>query len=78
MNLRKKDTKLLQKMDAGWANMEMDKDGKNLFLLGSNTMQKMGTDSESLKPISYQAQKYRRSSLRALSPAVWYRKSTAA
>ena len=28
---------------------------KNLFLLSSNTMQKMGTDSESLKPISYQA-----------------------
>ena len=55
MNLRKKDTKLLHKMDAGWANMEMDKDGKNLFLLGSNTMQKMGTDSESLKPNSYQA-----------------------
>lgn len=55
MNLRKKNTKLLHKMDAGWANMEMDKDGKNLFLLGSNTMQKMGTDSESLKPISYQA-----------------------
>lgn len=55
MNLRKKDTKLLHKMDAGWANMEMDKDGKNLFLLGSNTMQKMGTDSESLKPIIYQA-----------------------
>lgn len=55
MNLRKKDTKLLHKMDAGWANMEMDRDGKNLFLLGSNTMQKMGTDSESLKPISYQA-----------------------
>lgn len=55
MNLRKKDTKLLHKMDAGWANMEMDKDGKNLFLLGSNTMQKMGTDSESLKPISCQA-----------------------
>ncbi|MFS2485332.1 S41 family peptidase [Phocaeicola vulgatus] len=55
MNLRKKDTKLLHKMDAGWANMGMDKDGKNLFLLGSNTMQKMGTDSESLKPISYQA-----------------------
>ena len=38
MNLRKKDTKLLHKMDAGWANMEMDKDGKNLFLLGSNTV----------------------------------------
>lgn len=55
MNLRKKETKLLHKMDAGWANMEMDKEGKNLFLLGGNTMQKMSTDSETLKPISYQA-----------------------
>ena len=55
MNLRKKDTKLLHKMDAGWANMEMDKDGKNLFLLGGSSMQKMSTDSESLKPVSYQA-----------------------
>lgn len=55
MNLRKKETKLLHKMDAGWANMEMDKDGKNLFLLGGSTMQKMSTDSETLKPISYQA-----------------------
>ena len=54
-DLRKKDTKLLHKMDAGWASMEMDKDGKNLFLLGSSRMQKMGTDAESLKPISYQA-----------------------
>ena len=55
MNLRKKDTKLLHKMDTGWANMEMDKDGKNLFLLGGSSMQKMSTDSESLKPVSYQA-----------------------
>ena len=55
MNLHKKDTKLLHKMDAGWANMEMDKDGKNLFLLGGSSMQKMSTDSESLKPVSYQA-----------------------
>ncbi len=55
MNLRKKDTKLLHKMDTGWANMEMDKDGKNLFLLGGSSMQKMSTDSESLKSVSYQA-----------------------
>ncbi|WP_455673315.1 S41 family peptidase [Phocaeicola sp.] len=55
MDLRKKDTKLLHKMDAGWVNMEMDKDGKNIFLLGGSTMQKMGTDSESLKPITYKA-----------------------
>ena len=40
MNLRKKETRLLHKMDAGWADMQLDKDGKSLFLLGSHKMQK--------------------------------------
>lgn len=56
MDLRKKDTRLLHKMDAGWASMEMDKDGKNLFLLGGKTMQKMDMASNTLKPVTYQAQ----------------------
>ena len=56
MDLRKKDTRLLHKMDAGWASMEMDKDGKNLFLLGGKTMQKMNMASDELKPVTYQAQ----------------------
>lgn len=55
MDLRKKETKLLHKMNTGWANMEMDKEGKNLFLLGSNSMQKMDMGSEKLTPINYQA-----------------------
>lgn len=55
MDLRKKETKLLHKMDAGWVNMEMDKEGKDLFLLGGSTMQKMSMDAESLTPITYQA-----------------------
>ena len=55
MNLRKKGTKLLHKMDAGWATMEMDKDGKNLFLLGGRSMQKMDMNSNELKPIRYRA-----------------------
>lgn len=55
MDLRKKETKLLHKLDAGWASMELDKDGKHLFLLGSRTMQKMDIGSDALKPISYQA-----------------------
>lgn len=55
MDLRKKDTKLLHKMDAGWANMELDKEGKNLYLLGGRSMQKMDTGSDALKPISYRA-----------------------
>lgn len=53
MELRKKETKLLHKMDAGWATMEMDKEGKNLFLLGGKAMQKMDMASNELKPITY-------------------------
>ena len=34
----------------------MDKDGKNLFLLGGKTMQKMDMASNTLKPVTYQAQ----------------------
>lgn len=56
MDLRKKDTKLLHKMDAGWASMEMDKEGKNLFILGSKSMQKMDTGGDKLTPISYKAE----------------------
>lgn len=56
MDLRKKDTRLLHKMDAGWASMEMDKDGKNLFLLGGKTIQKMNMASDELKPVTYRAQ----------------------
>lgn len=55
MDLRKKDTKLLHKMDAGWASMEMDKEGKSLFLLGGKGMQKMDLPTGELKPITYRA-----------------------
>lgn len=56
MDLRKKDTKLLHKLNTGWASMEMDKEGKNLFLLGSKAMQKMDLAAESLKPVTYKAE----------------------
>ena len=56
MDLRKRETKLLHKMGSGWADMEMDKEGKNLFVLGSGSMQKMDLDGEKLKPISYRAE----------------------
>lgn len=55
MDLRKKNTELLHKMDAGWADMEMDKEGKNIFLLGGRNMQKLDTSSDALKPISFRA-----------------------
>lgn len=54
MDLRKKETCLLHKMDAGWADMQLDKDGKSLFLLGSRKMQKMDTSSDALTPITFQ------------------------
>ena len=56
MDLRKKETKLLHKMNAGWASMEMDKEGKNIFVLGGNSMQKMDTGSDKLTPVSYKAE----------------------
>ncbi len=55
MDLRKKETKLLNKMNSGWASIEMDKEGKNLFILGGGAMNKLETASGTLKPISYQA-----------------------
>ncbi len=56
MDVRKRETKLLHKMGSGWADMEMDKEGKNLFVLGSGSMQKMDLGGEKLKPISYRAE----------------------
>lgn len=55
MDLRKKETKLLHKMNSGWASMELDKKGEHLFLLGGRNMQKMDIESNELKPITYLA-----------------------
>ena len=56
MDLRKKETKLLHKVDAGWTSLEMDKEGKTLFILNGKNMQKMNMASDDLKPIKYLAQ----------------------
>ena len=56
MNLRSHDTKLIHKMDASWASMDMDKSGKNIFILGGSGMKKMAVGSDALKPISYRAE----------------------
>ncbi|MBE6275450.1 MAG: peptidase S41 [Bacteroides sp.] len=53
LDLRKKDVKLANK-GVGYAAFEMDKDGKNIFLLGSR-MQKMDAASGKLTPITYSA-----------------------
>ena len=55
MNLRKKETQLLHELSGGWASLEMDKDGKNLFLLSGRSMQKMDMGSDALKPVTYRA-----------------------
>ncbi len=54
MDLRKHETKLLNKMGAGRASFDRSKDGKDLFILGSGTMQKLSGDK--LTAISYKAE----------------------
>lgn len=54
-DLRKHSTRLLKKLNEGGAWFALDKDGKNIFLLGGNP-QKMSLAGESLTPISFQAE----------------------
>lgn len=55
INLRKPGAKQVSKLDAGMMSMEMDKDGKSIFLLGNRAMKKMDAKSEKLTNISYSA-----------------------
>ena len=55
MELRKKETKLLHKLSRGWASLEMDKEGKNLYLLSGRSMQKLSLANNELSPITYKA-----------------------
>lgn len=54
-HLRKKETKLLKKINASWYSIVPDKEEKNLFLLGSNSMQKMTIGGEKFSNIGYRA-----------------------
>lgn len=56
MDLRKKETKLLHKMDAGWSHLQQDKEGKHIFVLGGRSMQQLATSDDKLTPIRYQAE----------------------
>ncbi len=56
MDLRKHETKLLHKMDARWADMQTDKEGKSFFILGGGNMQKMDAKSEKLDPVKFHAE----------------------
>lgn len=55
MDLRKKETKLLHRLSRGWASLETDKEGKNLFLLNGRNMQKLNLASNELEPVTYSA-----------------------
>ena len=54
LELRKRSTKLLNKLNTKWASIQRDKDGKNLFILGGSTMQKLSGDK--LTAITYKAE----------------------
>lgn len=54
-DMREKSTKLLSKLNGSSVYFDMDKEGKNVFLLGSKSMQKLDVSSEKLKSISYNA-----------------------
>ena len=55
-DLRSRSTKVMHKLNSGWASLEMDKDGKDLFLLGGRSMQKISLGSERRSPITYSAE----------------------
>ena len=54
-DLREKSTKLLSKLNGKSLSMQTDKEGKNIFLLGSDKIQVMELSTEKLKPVSYKA-----------------------
>ena len=56
LDLRKHSTQLINKMDSRWANIEMDKDGKNMYILGSNTMKKLTVAGDKLANIAFSAE----------------------
>lgn len=52
LNLRKKDVKLINKLNAGGLGFETDAKGKNIFLLGSSSMRKLDPKSDKVTPFS--------------------------
>ena len=54
MELRTRNTRLLHKMNTGWADMEMDEKG-NIFILSGSSIQKMAAAGEALNPVNYRA-----------------------
>ena len=55
MDLREGDTKLVRKLNSGWCGMDLDKSGKNVFIMGSSSLKKLTVGSDAIKPISFMA-----------------------
>ena len=55
MDLRKHETKLLNKMGGGGADIQASKDGKTLYVLGGSKMQKLTVAGDKLTGIDYKA-----------------------
>ena len=55
VDLRERKTSLVKKLDASWASLQLDAEGDNLFIIGSNSMQKMSVVGEKLEKISFNA-----------------------
>ncbi len=55
-DLVKNETKLVLKLDGGGGQMQMDKDGKNLYMISGGKFIKVDTDSNKKEVISYNAE----------------------
>ena len=53
LDLRKHSTQLINKLNGSWADIQADKDMKNMFILGSSSMGKLANDK--VTPITYTA-----------------------
>lgn len=56
LDLRKKSTECLKKLDTSSAQFDVQKDGKCIFILGSRIMQKLTVASDKMERISYKAE----------------------
>ncbi|MBR6284541.1 MAG: PD40 domain-containing protein [Muribaculaceae bacterium] len=56
LDMREHSTKLINKMGAGGASIQSDKEGKNFFILGSSAMKKLTVAGDKLTGIDYKAE----------------------
>lgn len=56
LDLRKKSTECLKKLDTSSAQFDVQKDGKCIFILGARIMQKLTVASDKMERISYKAE----------------------